>query len=62
MIASLYHKKYLPALYAAGADYVILPHLLGGAWAADVVGRGELGRRAAWRKYRRQQALDLDGS
>jgi len=62
MIASLYHKKYLPHLYRAGADYVILPHLLGGAWAADIVEKGELGRRSAWGKYRRQQAQDLDGS
>ena len=62
MIASLYHKKYLNNLYRAGADYVILPHLLGGAWAAEVVARGECGRRSAWIKYRRQQAQDLNGS
>lgn len=62
VIASLYHKKYLPALYAAGADYVILPHLLGGAWAAEVIGKGELPRRTSWHKYRRQQARDLNGS
>ncbi len=61
-IASLYHKKYLEALYRAGADYVILPHLFGGSWAAEVVNRGELGRRSAWTKYRRQQVRDLDGS
>lgn len=61
MIASLYHKKYLPALYTAGADYVILPHLLGGAWVADVVSRGELKRKSTWNKYRRQQASDLKG-
>ncbi|MDP3836989.1 MAG: cation:proton antiporter [bacterium] len=62
MVASLYHKKYLPALYDAGADYVILPHLLGGSWAANIIERGEFGRRTAWGKYRRQQALDLGGS
>ena len=62
MIASLYHKKYLPALYQAGADYVILPHLLGGSWAAEIVRNGELGRKTAWQKYRRQQTRDLNGS
>lgn len=62
MIASLYHKKHLEALYDAGADYVILPHLLGGAWAAEVVNSGKLGRRAIWQKYRQQQLKDLNGS
>lgn len=62
MIASLYHKKFLDSLYNAGANYVILPHLLGGAWAAKVVRDGELGRKANWQKYRRQQAKDLNGS
>lgn len=62
MIASLYHKKHLAALYDAGANYVILPHLLGGAWAAKVVRSGELGRKANWQKYRRQQTKDLNGS
>jgi len=60
MIASLYHKKYLKALYEAGADYVILPHLLGGSWAADVILRGEIKKRSAWKKYRNQQALDIE--
>jgi len=62
IIASLYQKKYLPSLYAAGADYVILPHLLGGAWAAEVISAGALSRRSVWRQYRRQQARDLNGS
>ncbi|MDD2680955.1 MAG: cation:proton antiporter [Patescibacteria group bacterium] len=62
IVASLYHKKYLQPLYGAGADYVILPHLLGGSWAAEVIAKGEFSRRAAWSKYRRQQASDLNGS
>lgn len=62
IIASLYHKKYLDALYKAGADYVLLPHLFGGAWAAEVIDNGELHQRRSWSKYRRQQALDLNGS
>lgn len=62
IVASLYHKKYLDSLYAAGADYVILPHLLGGAWASELVAKGEFSRRSAWSKYRRQQTRDLNGS
>lgn len=62
VIASLYHKRYLTNLYNAGANYVILPHLLGGSWVAEVVRNGELGRKANWQKHRRQQAKDLNGS
>ncbi|MDD3285078.1 MAG: cation:proton antiporter [Patescibacteria group bacterium] len=62
ILASLYQKKYLPSLYEAGADYVILPHLLGGAWTAAVIAGGALSRRSDWQKYRRQQARDLNGS
>ncbi len=32
IIANLYHYKYAEELYKAGADYVMLPHLLGGQW------------------------------
>lgn len=62
IIASLYHKKYLPTIYKAGADYVILPHLLGGSWAAEAIKRGELHKRSAWHKHRRQQKKDINGS
>lgn len=59
IIASLYHKKYLPTLYKAGADYVILPHLLGGGLAAELILHGGLKRRSFWQKHRKQQAKDL---
>jgi Kef-type K+ transport system membrane component KefB len=62
LIASLYHKKYLEALYEAGADYVILPHLLGGSWAAEIIAKGELGKKVSWKKYKAQQHRDLHGS
>lgn len=62
MIASLYHKKHLQALYDAGADYVILPHLLGGSWAAEIINNGDLGKKSSWKKHRKQQSLDLNGS
>lgn len=37
IIATLYHSAHLDELYAAGADYVILPHLLGGEWISAVL-------------------------
>lgn len=60
MIATLYHKKYIKSLYKAGADYVILPHLLGGSWAAEIILQGELKKRSAWKKYREQQNEDIE--
>lgn len=37
IIANLYHKGHLEDLYAAGAHYVMMPHLLGGSWIAHVL-------------------------
>lgn len=37
VITSLAHTRFLEDLYEAGADYVIIPHLLGGQWIANVL-------------------------
>lgn len=37
IIANAYHTREAKALYAAGADYVMMPHLLGGNWIAEVL-------------------------
>jgi Kef-type K+ transport system membrane component KefB len=37
IIANLYENKYLEDLYEAGADYVMMPHLLGGSWVSNVI-------------------------
>ena len=37
IIASLYHNTHLEDLYEAGADYVMMPHLLGGQFISDVL-------------------------
>jgi Kef-type K+ transport system membrane component KefB len=42
IIANLYHNRFLDDLYKAGADYVMMPHLLGGHWISDVV------KKKAW--------------
>jgi Kef-type K+ transport system membrane component KefB len=37
IIANLYHSNHLTDLYQAGANYVMMPHLLGGQWIAEVL-------------------------
>ncbi len=37
VVANLYHNTYLDDLYEAGANYVMMPHLLGGQWISDVL-------------------------
>jgi len=37
IIANLYHYRHADELYEAGANYIMLPHLLGGQWIADIL-------------------------
>lgn len=37
IIANLYHNNHLDELYQAGANYVMMPHLLGGQWISEVL-------------------------
>ncbi|MFH1946654.1 MAG: cation:proton antiporter [Candidatus Magasanikbacteria bacterium] len=37
IICNLYHNNFLDDLYEAGADYIMMPHLLGGQWIAEVL-------------------------
>ncbi len=37
IIANLYHNDHLDELYQAGANYVMMPHLLGGQWISEVL-------------------------
>ncbi|PIT86877.1 MAG: hypothetical protein COU33_00740 [Candidatus Magasanikbacteria bacterium CG10_big_fil_rev_8_21_14_0_10_43_6] len=37
IIANLYHVESLAELYGAGANYVMMPHLLGGNWISNVI-------------------------
>lgn len=62
VICTLYNKKYLDKLYEAGADYVILPHLLGGMWMAEIINEGRLKKKSSWTKLRKTQIQDLKGS
>ncbi|MEA3449851.1 MAG: NAD-binding protein, partial [Patescibacteria group bacterium] len=37
LIANLSHSKFLENLYGAGADYIMMPHLLSGQWMANLL-------------------------
>ena len=37
IIGNLYHSDHLEELYKAGADYIMMPHLLGGQWIAEIL-------------------------
>ncbi|MBI4142376.1 cation:proton antiporter [Candidatus Uhrbacteria bacterium] len=37
IIVTAEHARDLDALYAAGADFVMLPHLLGGVWISNII-------------------------
>ncbi len=37
VVLNLYHTENLEELYQAGADYVMMPHLLGGSWISRVL-------------------------
>ncbi len=37
LIATLTEARFLHDLYHAGADFILLPHLLGGAWFSDIL-------------------------
>ncbi|MDP2692638.1 MAG: cation:proton antiporter [bacterium] len=37
IIANLYHPIHLDDVYKAGADYVMMPHLLGGSWMSNIL-------------------------
>ncbi len=45
IVANLYHNTHLDDLYEEGANYVMMPHLLGGQWIADVL------KDKAWTKH-----------
>lgn len=57
-VGNLSHTKFLDELYEAGADYVIVPHLLGGQWMAELL-KGEKWNRHTFRKLRNSQKKEM---
>ena len=62
IIATLYNKRHLNSLYEAGADYVMLPHLLSGTWMANLISKGLLNRKTSWHHLRKIQGHELEGT
>ena len=53
IISNLNHNMHLNDLYGAGSDYVLMPHLLGGNWIADVL------KKDKWTKGRFKELRKL---
>jgi Kef-type K+ transport system membrane component KefB len=62
IICTLYNKKYLEKLYEAGADYVMLPHLLSGTWISGLISKGVLSHKRTLQRLRKVQFHELEGS
>lgn len=62
IICTLYNKKYLEKMYEAGADYVMLPHLLSGTWISGLISKGGLSHKRMLQKLRKVQVHELKGS
>jgi voltage-gated potassium channel Kch len=60
VIANLYHAGSLEDLYAAGADYVMMPHLLGGHWISGILKHKPWTRRTL-DILRREQKAEMRG-
>ncbi len=59
VIANLAHKKFLEEMYRAGADYVMMPHLIGGEW---LVSRLKVNKwnKTLFKKLKKDQEKSLD--
>ncbi len=58
VICTLNDSLYLPDLYQAGANYVMMPHLLGGSWMADILHKKKWTKQT-FKKLRTEQARDM---
>ena len=54
IIGTLSYIRFLDEMYEAGADYVMMPHLVAGDWLADIL-RGEEWNRRTTKKLVRKQ-------
>jgi len=58
IIVTADHTRALDPLYAAGADFVMLPHLLGGVWAAHIITEKPW-TAATFQRLRREQVQEM---
>jgi hypothetical protein len=55
IIANLAHSKFLDEMYGAGADYIMMPHLISGEWMSGILRKYKWDRRTFNRLYRQQR-------
>lgn len=58
IIASLHHTRQMKELYEAGADYILLAHLLVGLWLTDLLGQATITKKM-FAKLRNEQGKDM---
>lgn len=58
LIGNLYESMYLDDLYEAGADYVMMPHLLGGQWISEILRHHEW-TKSNFKNLRKEQKEEL---
>jgi len=59
IISSLSHTGDLDHIYSSGADYVIVPHLLGGQWISEVL-KNESWSRRTFKKHCLRQKKEME--
>ena len=59
IISNLNHNMYLDDLYAAGSDYVLMPHLLGGHWIADILKKNKW-TKTKFKELRKEQEQEIE--
>lgn len=58
IIANLSYSKFLKEMYEAGADYIMMPHLITGEWLSNVIKKTSCNRRVM-KKLAREQAEQM---
>ncbi|MBD3311326.1 MAG: hypothetical protein GF349_02405 [Candidatus Magasanikbacteria bacterium] len=58
IIANLYHNTYLDDLYEVGANYVMMPHLLGGEWISDIL-KNKPWTKLTFKKLKKEQKDEM---
>ncbi len=58
IVANLYHNIFLDDLYEAGANYIMMPHLLGGQWIAEVL-RDQPWTKRTFKNLKKEQKEEM---
>ncbi len=59
IIANLSHQDYLDELYRAGANFVLMPHFLGGNWMSDILQKKSWTKRT-FSSLQKEQKSEID--